>query len=191
MLVVGCQLETLDEVASRSWLDFVLGRGEAPGKLGDRAWLLCHCEDGVTWGRREGDEWHLGSSCFPDLCPAPSESSILEMRVFSPAAEALIWRTEGGFQGRVLRDAEPGDAAAPPPDRPDDEERLLLAGRVGEERRGFTRVGDGSGAEQALPLRVTEGPPSSWPKLRVRHYFARDDRTGSVRVVATRLVEVT
>lgn len=189
MCVVGCQLEKLDQVASRSWLDFVLGHSEAPSDLGDRVWLLCHCEDGVTWGRREGDEWHLGSSCFPDLSPAPSDFNVLEMRVFSPVAEVLIWRTENGFSGRVLRDAEPGDASAAP-DRPDDEERVLLAGRVGEERQGFTRVGDGSGAEQALPLRVAESPSPSWPKLRVRHYFARDDRTGSVRVVATRLVEV-
>lgn len=189
MRVAGCQLEKLDKVASTSWLDFVLGRSAAPSDLGDRVWLLCHCEDGVTWGRREGDEWHLGSSCFPDLCPAPSEANVLEMRLFSPAAEVLIWRTESGLCGRVLRDAELGDAGAPP-DRPDDEERVLLAGRVGEERQGFTRVGDGSGAEQALPLRVPEGPSSSWPRIRVRHYFSRDDRTGSVRVVATRLVEV-
>lgn len=188
MRIAGCHHEQLDPVASRSWLDFVLGRRAAPGDLGHRVWLLCHCEDGVTWGHREGDEWRLGSSPFPDLCPAPSESNILEMRVFSPAAEVLIWRTEGGLCGRVLRDAEPGDGEQP--DRPDDEERLLLAGRVGEQREGFTRIGDGSGAEQALPLRVAEGPSSSWPKLRVRHYFARDDRTGSVRVVATRLVEV-
>lgn len=190
MRVAGCQLESLDQVATRSWLDFVLGRGAAPGDLGDRGWLLCHCEDGVTWGRREGDGWHLGSSFFPDLCPAPSAANLLEMRVFSRAAEVLIWRTETGLCGRVLRDAEPVDAGEPP-DRPDDEERLLLASRVGEERQGFTRVGDGSGVEQALPLRVAEGPSSSWPRLRVRHYFARDERTGFVRVVATRLVEVT
>jgi CRISPR-associated protein (TIGR03984 family) len=186
MHIAGCRIEPLDDVASKRWLDFLLGRGAAPGDLGDRAWLLCHCEDGVTWGRREGDAWHLGSSCFPDLCPTPSESNVLEMRVFSPAAEVLIWRTENGLCGRVLRDTGHADAGASP-DRPDDEERLLLAGLVKEHRRGFTRVGDGSGAEQALPLRITE---SSWPGLRVRHYFARDDQTGSVRVVATRLVEV-
>ena len=33
-----------------------------------------------------------------------------------------------------------------------DENRLLVSGRVGEFRNGFTRVGDGTGAEQALPL---------------------------------------
>jgi CRISPR-associated protein (TIGR03984 family) len=188
--IASCQLHQLDEVASRSWLVFVVRGGPAPAALGDRAWLLCHCDDGVTWGRLDGEEWQLGSSCFPDLCPVPSESNVLEMRVFSPAAEVLIWRTENGLCGRMLRDAEPGDAGEQP-DRPDDEERLLLASRVGEHREGFTRLGDGSGAEQALRLRVTEGPSSSWPRLRVRHYFARDDRTGCVRVVATRLVEVT
>ena len=55
---------------------------------------------------------------------------------------------------------------------------------------GTARVGDGTGAEQALPLLVAEDPPSPWPRLVVRHYFARDAETGAVRVTATRLVEV-
>lgn len=73
---------------------------------------------------------------------------------------------------------------------PHDEERLLLAGRVREQEDGFTRVDDGTGAEHALPFSVRDQSSSSWPRLRVRHYFARDEQTGCVRVVATRLVEV-
>lgn len=189
MRIAGCQIDRLDNITSLLWLQFVLGRGGALADLGGHAWVLCHCDDGVTWGRREGDEWLLGSSYFPELCPAPTETNIQEMRVFSPAFEVLIWRTENGLRGRVLRDV-PADGAQERPETPDDEERLLLAGRVAEHREGFTRVGDGSGAEQVLPLHVTEGRSSPWPRLRVRHYFAREDRTGSVRVAATRLVDV-
>jgi len=184
----GCQIDQIDRAAANAWLDYVLGRGAAPMSLGDSAWLLCHCDDGVTWGRLEGGAWRLGSTVFPDLCPVPSEVVIQELRVFSSATEVLIWRTDEGLRGRVLRDSVP--AVTDGPLRPHGEERLLLAGRVGEHKDGFTRVGDGTGAEQALPLRVTEGPSSSWPRFRVRHYFAREERIGCVRVVATRLMEV-
>lgn len=186
--VEGCQIERLDHTASKAWLDWVLGHATAPMELGAPAWALCHCDDGVTWGRLESGAWKLGSSVFPDLCPTPSEISIQELRVFSRAAEVLLWRADDGLRGRVLWDSVPplSDGAT----RPADEDRLLLAGRGGEPRDGFTRVGDGTGAEQALPLRVTDGPSTSWPRLCVRHYFARDAETGGVRVAATRLVEV-
>lgn len=186
--IEGCDLERIDGAASKAWLDHVLGRGAAPVALSDPAWVLCHCDDGVTWGRREGSGWLLGSPVFPDLCPQPSELGLQELRVFSAAAEVLIWRVGDGLRGRILR-----DSAVPVKNAscsPRDENRLLVSGRVGEFRNGFTRVGDGTGAEQALPLRVAEGPAHAWPRLRVRHFFARDEATGSVRVVATRLVEV-
>lgn len=186
--IEGCEIERIDGAASKAWLDYVLGRGAAPVALSDPAWVLCHCDDGVTWGRREGTGWLLGSVVFPDLCPQPSELALLELRVFSAVAEVLIWRADDGLRGRSLRDSPTPvkDASC----SPHDEDRLLVSGRVGEFRNGFTRVGDGTGAEQALPLRAAEGPAHAWPRLRVRHFFARDEATGSVRVVATRLVEV-
>lgn len=186
--MAGCQVERINASAAKAWLDYVLGRGAAPMSLGGPTWLLCHCDDGVTWGRLEGSAWRLGSGVFPDLCPVPSEISVQELRVFSPSAEVLVWRTEDGLRGRVLRDSDP--AVNDGPLAPHDEDRLLLGERVGEFRDGFTRVGDGTGAEQALPLHITEERSSSWPRLRVRHYFAREERTGCVRIVATRLVEV-
>lgn len=186
--VEGCVVERIDGATSKAWLDHVLGRGAAPSALGEPAWVLCHCDDGVTWGRREGSGWLLGSIVFPDLCPRPSELGLLELRIFSAVAEVLIWRDESGLRGRILR-----DSTDPVMDRscsPHDEDELLVSGLVGEYRNGFTRVGDRMGAEQALPLRVAEGPPHAWPCLRVRHYFQRHEATGSIRVVASRLVEV-
>jgi CRISPR-associated protein (TIGR03984 family) len=186
--IEGCELERIDGAASKAWLDHVLGRGVAPFTLSAPAWVLCHCDDGVTWGRLEGSGWLLGSTVFPDLCPEPSELGLRELRVFSSAAEVLIWRAGDGLRGRILRDsaASVKDASC----SPHDEDRLLVSGRVGDLRNGFTRVGDGTGAEQALPLRVAEGPAHAWPRLRVRHFFARDEASGSIRVVATCLVAV-
>jgi CRISPR-associated protein (TIGR03984 family) len=184
----GCEIEKIDGAASNAWVEHVLGHGGAPSGIGERAWVLCHGDAGVTWGRLERGGWRLGSTVFPDLCPHPSATTLQELRIFSAGEEILIWRAGDGLRGRVLRDstARSKDASC----SPQDEERLLLAGRIGEHKDGFTRVGNGTGAEQALPLHVTGGRSSSWPRLCVRHYFARDNETGSVRVVATRLVEV-
>jgi CRISPR-associated protein (TIGR03984 family) len=187
MWVAGCILTRLDEVMSNRWLDSMFRGGLLPDALGDRAWLLCHCDDGVTWGRRDGDEWRLGSKYFPDLCPTPSEANVQELRVFSPTAEVLIWRTSSGFCGRMLHDSSLDSGEQP--DRPMEELRVLLGSRVRERIDCFARVEDGGGSEQALPVRLPEGPPSSWPRLRVRHYFARDELTGCVRLAMTRLVE--
>ncbi|HWO26211.1 MAG TPA: CRISPR-associated protein Csx19 [Kofleriaceae bacterium] len=170
-------------------MDFVLGRGDAPMHFGDGdCWLLCHCDDGVTWGRLEDGTWQLGSALFPDLCPTPSQASIQEMRVFSRGAEVLVWRMAGELRGRVLRDSSPPIGEGPL--APSDEEHLLLGRRVIEHKGGFTRVGDGTGAEQALPLRVVDQDSAPWPRLCVRHYFTQDAQTGCVRIVVTRLVEV-
>jgi hypothetical protein len=103
--VDGYVVEQLDRAASKAWLDHVLGRGAAPSALGEPAWVLCHCDDGVTWGRREGSGWLLGSTVFPDLCPQPSELGLQELRIFSSVAEVLIWREESGLRGRILRDS--------------------------------------------------------------------------------------
>ncbi|SFW22783.1 CRISPR-associated protein Csx19 [Nitrosovibrio sp. Nv17] len=190
-LVERCQINRLDGPSCRAWLDHVLGRSAAPVSelIEPPAWLLCHCDDGVTWGLIDGSGWQLGSTVFPDLCPPPLVTTLQELRIFSRKGEILIWREADGPSGRILREsAQPVDDD---PCAPHDEQRLLLAGRVGEHRDGFTRIGDGTGAEQALPVRVTEGPPHSWPRLRVRHYFTRDIETGGVRVAVTRLMEVT
>lgn len=184
--IQGCELEPIDGAQSVVWLDYVLGRGAAPALLDASAWLLCHCDDGVTWGRLEASTWLLGSTVFPDLCPQPSALVLQELRIFSAGIEIMLWRTEQGLRGRALRDSPVEDVSC----SPHDDQRLLLAGRVAEHKDGFTRVGNGSGAEQALPLRVVEGPSQSWPRLHVRHYFERDEATGSVRVAVTRLVEV-
>lgn len=185
--IVGCLIEPFDDKLAQAWLDWINGSQAEPVAITESAWLLAHCESGVTWGRLDGKHWLLGSDFFADLCPRPKPATILEARIFSPAEEILIWKTKSGLRGRRLKDG-PSISSADPA-RPQDECRLLLAGQVIDPRNGFTRVGDGIGAEQALPLTVAQ-PPVPWPRLVVRHYFTRDSETGAVRVVVSRLVEI-
>jgi len=155
-------------------------------------WMLAHCDSGVTWGvvDGEGNAFRLGSHAFPSLCPRPTAETLQELRLFWQAGEVLLWRSGSVLRGRLLLDAEqqedPGRDDHNESLRPDDEDRLLLAGSLYEKKGGFARVGNGTGAEQALPIADgMEDPPQ---RLRARHYFAGDEKTGAVKVVATRLV---
>jgi CRISPR-associated protein (TIGR03984 family) len=190
----GCRIEPLDDKACRAVLQWAAG-GEPVEGDHDFAWLLAHCRDGVTWGRSDGAarSWLTSSSPFPDLCPAITGANLLEMRLFGPERETLIWRTDTGFSGRCLSD-EPVHGKDSPA-RPDDREiRILLGDRlVDGPRDGFTRVGTASGAQQAVPLvcAASDFKDKRRPlRLKVRHYFEQDEQTGAVRVAATRLVHV-
>jgi CRISPR-associated protein (TIGR03984 family) len=186
--VQGCEIDQLDAERCKAWIDHVLDAGPPPFPVECPAWVLFHCDDGITWGRVDGARWRLGSELFPETSPRPSQLSIQELRMFCRAFEVLIWRTQDRYRGRVLRDVERSSVSGPV--GPDEEERPLLGDHVIEHRDGFTLVEDGSGAEQVLPLRLSPGSISTRPQLVVRHYFARDERTGCVRVAASRLVEV-
>lgn len=193
--VVGCKIEPLDVEQARRVLKWVVENEQ--GLVGfeklfavDRTWLLAHCNGGVTWGRLKSDGWVLGSRVFPDLCPTPQEGQIQALRVFSREAEVYLWPTEQGLVGRLLIQ---DDADVAPELKPTEEEWLLMASRIIETKGDFTRVGDGKGSEQALPLILSERVDrvaSKWPRLRVRHYFAEDEGTGRVYVRVTQLVEV-
>jgi CRISPR-associated protein (TIGR03984 family) len=188
MRVRGCEIEQLDTERCKAWIGYVLGERPQPLPITPPAWALFHCDDGVTWGYFDDGTWRLGSQVFPDVSPRLSAISLQELRVFCRAFEVLIWRAQDGYRGRVLRDVEPSSVLDPL--APDEEERPLLGDRAIEQRGRFTRVGDGTGAEQVLPLRLPQGFMSARPRLVLRHYFARDERTGCVRVAASRLVEV-
>jgi CRISPR-associated protein (TIGR03984 family) len=75
-----------------------------------------------------------------------------------------------------------------------DESRILLGDRLLETPKGgFSRVGSPTGAEQVVPVELSEDlfHESRWPlRLHVRHYLEADDETGAVRIAATRLVEL-
>lgn len=202
MNVVGfCAIDPLDVDACLNLLNWV--RNETPN-LRDRSlrveqsqreglrWLIAHCDDGVTWGRwsAKDNRWQTAFEVFPELSPEISRENLIELRLFGPEAEYLIWRTGQGLRGRCLRDA-PGteDILAPMK-----EQRLLLGDRLLEPiRHNFSRVGSPTGSEQVVPCVLTEenfenknGPL----RIQVKHYLQQDPDKGVVRVAATRLVDL-
>lgn len=194
--LAGCHAETLDTAECQRYFDWLNGEKETTepeGAVGLH-WSLAHCDDGVTWGRYDAGAkaWRLGNQVVPEVSPPIRPETLQELRVFGEAGEALIWRTDAGLRGRVLResDLEADRSDESNPLRPSDESRILRGGSVVAQcAHGFTRVGDGTGAEQVLPLAVTnEQLQAGQIRLAVRHYYESDAETGTVRIAATRLV---
>jgi CRISPR-associated protein (TIGR03984 family) len=113
------------------------------------------------------------------------------MRLFGVKGEIMIWRSDQGFQGRLLLD-QPNLTDSPT--RPDNETRILAGDRLIEgSKEGFSRVATAAGTQQAVPLECTDQDfkGGRWPlRLNVRHYFEGDEESGTVRVAASRLVHV-
>lgn len=188
----GCRLEELTAKEKEDVLGWVINGDDPPKEAVSFQWLLAHCRDGVTWGRpgEQGGAWLFSARAFPDLSPEISRENLLELRLFGPDREILLWRDETGFSARLIVDSDPLETD---PCRPAEEERVLLGDRFIEARDGFTRVGSASGREQAVPLKCEPGDfaDGHWPlRLAIRHYFAADPQTGAALIAATRLVAV-
>lgn len=192
----GCNLSLLDDTACQQRLAWLLGEGEnlIPEETSGLKWALAHCDDGVTWGRYEAEVWHFGNQVAPEVSPSIRPKSLLELRLFGEEVEVLIWRTDAGFRGRILRE----DASASSTDtndflRPTDEPRILRGIQViASLNHNFTHVRDQTGAEQVVPLAVTtEQLRSGRVRLVVRHFYEADATTGAVRIAASRLVTIT
>jgi CRISPR-associated protein (TIGR03984 family) len=190
--IVGCTITTIEADECLKWLTWIDGKTNEPPREGNFQWLLAHCDDGVTWGRFDSSGWQLGSQVFSDLCPEISEKNLLELRLFGPKAEILIWRNEDSLSGRLLADDTPLERKNPA--NPMDQDLVLLGDRTVSTttQNGFTHIGDERGAEQVVPIQCVEIFGSKrWPlRLKVRHYFEEDDSSGSVRVATTRLVDL-
>jgi CRISPR-associated protein (TIGR03984 family) len=191
--LAGCILRPVDAEACERYIAWL--RGEAvDGPLPEAAeleWALAHCDDGVTWGRydREAKGWQLGHQHVPSVSPAIRRSTIQEVRIFGPCCELLIWRSDGSFRGRVLRDSGV-PLVEPDPLRPGDESRIVRGTQVRKiYARQFTHVTDGTGAEQVLPIEVSDAQ-LRFVRLGIRNYFQQDPDSGAVRIAATRLVNL-
>lgn len=197
--LAGCDLTPLDSPTCERYVSWLLGEENAAATDGATGlvWALAHCDDGVTWGRYDAGAkaWRFGNHVAPEVSPPIRSETLQELRLFGEDGEVLIWRTDAGLQGRVLREADPAtdrsDEANPL--RPSDESRVLRGALVVAEcDHGFTHIGDGAGAEQVLPLAATkEQLRAAQVRLDVRHYYEVDAKTGAVRIAATRLVRLT
>ena len=190
----GCTIKPLDCQRCQSVVDWITGGGLPVAGFDGLVWVLAHCRDGVTWGQfdRGSRSWRLSSTPFPDLSPKITGLNLIEMRLFGPEEEVLIWHARKGFSGRRLLDEQTQDQKSPT--KPDDETRILLGDRlVDDAKEGFTRVSTASGMEQAVPLECEDGDFTGGRqplRLKVRQYFEQDAQTGAVRVAASRLVHV-
>lgn len=166
---------------ARGWLEKQLSAG--------RPWLLVHADDGVIWGKLdENNRLILSSDIFNSTAEYPAiavelrATTIQQARVFGPAGELLVWRTDDGFTGRVIADGEglPENAY---------EERQLLWGVVRDSRpqEGFTLLVEGEqGQRHAVPLTMTNPERAC---LVVRHYVSYDEH-GQAYVDLSRLVDL-
>ncbi len=189
----GCEITSLKENSCLEIVKWVKGH-ERPQEMKDNfKWVLIHCTDGVIWGYYD-KVWYISSSsqAFQERCPQFVEDNLVELRIFGRDTEILIWRNEGTIAGRLLRDVdtESIDSFL----RPAEEDRILLGDRLLEgPRNGFSCVGTATGQEQVVPVECSheDFEEGQWPlRLKVRHYFEQDEKTGIVRVAASRLVEL-
>lgn len=150
-------------------------------------WLLVHAYDGVIWGRRAADNKVLLSSEVPEIkARYPSievtlrAETLQQARVFGPAGEVLVWRSEAGFTARRIMDG---------PHAPVDawEEPHILWGRRIWEASGFCVLEEGQqGPLHAVPFVAPAGRRAA---LIVRHYIQPDNQ-GQAVVALSRLVQL-
>lgn len=205
LVLYGAKLESIPD--AQPYLSWINGAGNRPGHVGiNLKWALALCTDGVTWGRLDAGGWTMASARFPVLCPVVTSENLAELRLFGDESELLFWRTGTEFRGRVLVDADPPseDFLAPI------EERQVLLGNIIKKRDGgFTWVGNRAGREQVLPVSAADMASSEGSdrrglensgegthlrrspfRLTVKHYLARDECSGVVRIAASRLKDV-
>lgn len=187
--LVGCRLEPLSDALA--WLRWVTGEDEPPAQAREQElkWLLAHCLDGVTWGYSGEAGWRLGCRAFPEISPEPRRDTLLELRLFGPRAEVLLWSDPQGLRGRILEEDDPAEEGGPL--APAEEALILLGDRPLDRREGFTRLRARTGAEQVVPVEVEiEDLEAHRWRLELRHYFHREPDTGAVRVAVSRLVDL-
>ena len=154
-------------------------------------WLLAHADDGVIWGKRQADgELVLSSDVFDDPVEYPSIAvplraiTLQQARVFGPAGELLIWRTDESFAGRLISDGQIGLEELP-------DERHLLWHQGNpvkiDQQAGFALLREGQQGQRHAPPVIPQGKRR--PALRVRHYVDYD-KEGQAYIALSRLVNL-
>lgn len=151
-------------------------------------WLLAHADDGVIWGRMDGDrlvtshDAARGNSQAETVCPPLRDKTLQQARLFGDDAEVLLWRDgDGTMRARLIRDVSDGEASGRAVDRWEeaiDEVHLLWGmGQPDQLAEGFSLWTHGAeGLRHAVPVTAAGANPTP-PQLQVRHYLARTDHT--------------
>ncbi len=187
-VVEGVDVSTLVDV--RAWLE----AQAATYHTYQLMWLLAHADDGVIWGKLKDNriitshEATQGNGHARPVYPTLRLETLQQARLFSESAELLLWRDgDNTWQARLIRDAHPDEKTEW--DEAIDEEHLLWGTHPDPLNDDFTLMTDGAqGLAHAVPLNISgrfseEARPL---RLAMRHYV-KEDITGFVRIVASRL----
>lgn len=147
-------------------------------------YLLAHADDGVIWGRIDGDGPHTSHGTAPGSPPLRA-STLQQARLFGPAGELLLWRDDDGWRARVVTDVPGND------DDIIDEDQILWGDTVETTEEGFTRLRAGAqGMRHAVPIAVTtEQLHHHQLRMRVRHYITENE-DGEASITLSRLVQL-
>lgn len=173
-------VEDVDQFAvdPRSWL-------EDKAKEYKLKFLLVHADDGVIWGRFDGNKFALSSDgLFPNADGGPElrQETLQQARLFGPSGELLVWRSNDDFTARLIDDGE-----TPPEEALADETYWLWGIGTDNPKEGFTLMNDGQqGLRHAPPLPVGKDARAG---LVVRHYIDYDEQ-GQFYIAVSRLVDL-
>lgn len=147
--------------------------------------LLAHADDGVIWGRVADNTLHTSTMELPGISPELRLRTIQQCRLFGPVAELLLWKSEGDWRVRVLRD---GDG---PAHDHFDEMQIVWGTQAQRTPGGFTFLQEGAeGRKHAIPLAVDNDMLAKRRvRLQVRHYIDYNP-DGEARIAASRLVDL-
>lgn len=147
-------------------------------------YLLAHADDGVIWGRIDTDGLHTSHGIAP-ASPSLRAATLQQVRLFGPAGELLLWRSDNGWRARRVTDVVGYT------DDVIDEDQILWGDTVEPAQDGFTQVREGSqGMRHAIPITVTSDQLRQHGlRLRVRHYITENE-DGEARIALSRLVQL-
>ena len=142
-------------------------------------WLLAHVYDGVIWGEKRKDGLHLSTFLLkPDL-----RVSTLQMaRLFGETGELLVWRTDNGWQTRLVKDNEGADKECY------DDFQLLWGTDVEKNQDGFVLLRHGSEGLRHAPPFISKDDKLRL-QLNVRNYI-NYDVDGQAYVEFSRLISI-
>lgn len=148
----------------------------------DMGYLLAYADDGVIWGFVDANgRLQLAGSVFPEIDVPLRPRTLQQARLFGPAGELFLWRTEQGFCTRLI-----ADGATKPTTALEDNFRLWGSGI--ETRDGFTMMEEGAqGLYHAPPVKIARDGQCY---LKVRHYVQYDENTGQAYISHSRLVDL-
>lgn len=179
MTLHGAALTPLDGNVSKELVAWLLdGQGECPLPDFSPQWAVLQCSDALVWGVWRDGRWVWASEADPVGIRKPTAATLLEARIFGPEAEALVWRSGGGWAGRRLAD-DPAVAAALKP--------ICRSLRFDGDESDKSTLPHGFVAHVTTGGRVVVAPGR---ELKTREYLADVDNTGLLRIAATRFVEV-